>query len=78
VPQIRLTGRVFSVFEASDDMGASCRPLAEQAERPTSFEEVRISTGKMHGAFYMPLTEWVDPVLDWVHGSEAGAGATPR
>ena len=76
--QIRLTGRIFSVFETSDDMGGSCRPLAEQSERPTSFKEVSISTGKMHGTFYLPLPEWVDPVLDWVHGSEADAGATLR
>lgn len=77
-PQIRLTGRIFSVFEASDDLGGTCRPLAEQPERPTSFEEVRISTGKMHGAFYRPLPAWVDPVLDWVHGAAAGTETSPR
>jgi hypothetical protein len=76
--QTRLTGRILSVYEASDELGGTCRPYAEQPERPASFQEIRISTGKRHGAFYMPLTEWVDPVLDWVHGSEAGAGATPR
>lgn len=67
-PQTRLTGRVLSVYEASDSLAGSCGSLAEQPEPPRSFKEIRISTGKSHGAFYLPLPVWVDPVLDWVHG----------
>lgn len=67
-PNIRLTGRVLSVHEASDTLAGTCGPLADQPEPPRSFREIRISTGKLHGAFYMPLPAWVDPVLDWVHG----------
>ncbi|WP_208543194.1 alpha/beta hydrolase [Marilutibacter alkalisoli] len=70
-PNIRLTGRVLSVHEASDTLAGSCESLARQAEQPRSFEEIEISTGKLHGAFYMPLPVWVDPVLDWVHGPAA-------
>lgn len=66
---VRLTGRVLSVYEASDTLAGSCKPLADQAEGPQFFEEIKISTGKLHGAFYMPLPTWVDPVLDWVHGN---------
>lgn len=66
--QIRLTGRVLSVYEASDTLAGSCKPLADQPEQPRSFKEIKISTGKSHGAFYTPLPTWVDPVLDWVHG----------
>jgi hypothetical protein len=66
-PNIRLTGRVLSVYEASDELAGSCRPLADRSEQPLSFNEIEISTGKLHGAFYMPLPAWVDPVLDWVH-----------
>lgn len=65
---LRLTGRVFSVHETSDELAGSCRPLADVAEPPQSFEELTISTGKAHGTFYLPLAAWVDPVLDWVHG----------
>lgn len=65
---IRLTGRVLSVYESSDTLAGSCERLADQPESPRSFREIRISTGKLHGAFYMPLPAWVDPVLDWVHG----------
>jgi hypothetical protein len=43
-----------------------------RSERPQSFEEIAISTGKLHGAFYLPLSEWISPLLDWVHASKAG------
>lgn len=65
-PQHRLTGRVLSVLEASDTLAQSCRPMTEHAEKPAAFEEITISTGKRHGAFYQPRSEWVQPVLDWV------------
>jgi hypothetical protein len=69
-PQLRLTGRVFSVYETSDTLaGHSCKPLTEHPEKPQSFNEISISTGRSHGAFYTPIKEWVNPVLDWVHGN---------
>lgn len=76
-PSLRLTGRILSVYEASDTLGRSCEPLAAQPERPQSFEEIEIATGKAHGAFYLPLSAWVDPVLDWVHGTGGRAHAAP-
>jgi hypothetical protein len=73
-PQLRLTGRVLAIREASDTLaGESCRPLAEQAERPQAFEELQIATGYSHGAFYLPRREWLDPLLDWVHGAPTPA-----
>jgi hypothetical protein len=67
-PQLRLTGRVLSVYETSDTLaGNSCAPLAQHPEKPQSFEEITISTGRSHGAFYTPMKEWVEPVLDWIH-----------
>ncbi len=70
-PQLRLTGRVLSVYETSDTLaGSSCDPLTQHAEKPHSFSEVAISTGKSHGAFYMPIDEWVNPVLVWIHGDD--------
>lgn len=69
-PNIRLTGRILSIYEASDELAGSCAPLADRTERPASFEETRISTGKAHGAFYLPLPAWTEPVLGWVHGAD--------
>lgn len=66
---IRLTGHVLSVYEESDTVSESCKSLADQPEQPKSFKEIKISTGKLHGAFYAPLPAWVNPVLDWVHGA---------
>jgi dienelactone hydrolase len=36
------------------------------SSRLASFEEVAISTGKKHGAFYQPLPEWVGPLRAWI------------
>jgi len=67
---LRLSGRVFSVIETSDTLaGMSCKPYADYPEHPETFEEMRISTGKSHGAFYLPQADWVQPVLKWVHGN---------
>jgi len=66
--QLRLTGHVLAIRETSDTLAnASCRPPSGQDAPPTSFEEIEISTGKSHGAFYQPLEAWTGPVLDWIH-----------
>lgn len=76
-PQLRLTGHVLSIYETSDTLaGDSCAPLADHAEKPESFRELRISTGRSHGAFYMPMKAWVDPVLDWIHGHHRRSGTS--
>ncbi len=62
----RLTGKVLSIFESSDELAYSCREFAEREPRPTSFDELEISTGKRHGAFYQPRREWIGPLLDWI------------
>ena len=69
-PQLRLTGRVLSIYETSDSLaGESCQSLTQHPEKPQSFREISISTGLSHGAFYKPLKEWVDPVLEWISGN---------
>jgi hypothetical protein len=67
VPDVRLTGHVLSVIEKSDTLGRSCKKLAQRNDELGSFQEVKIRTGKEHGAFYLPRQEWLDPVLDWIH-----------
>lgn len=67
--QLKLTGHILSVHETSDSLAGSCKPYASQPDGPVSFKEIAISTGKMHGAFYLPRPEWANPVLDWVHGA---------
>ena len=66
-PELHLSGHVFSIYEASDELGSSCADLANRGNAVTSFRELQISTGKQHGAFYLPYTDWMQPLLNWVH-----------
>jgi uncharacterized protein len=63
-PPVTLGGRVLSLYETSDEVG-SCAKLAQRSAL-TAFEEVAISTGRKHGAFYQPLPDWVRPLKDWI------------
>jgi hypothetical protein len=38
-------------------------------EKPTSFDEIVIDTGRSHGAFYLPRAEWTKPTLDFIHAA---------
>jgi len=66
-PDIKLAGRVLSVYETSDRFG-TCQPLVDHSDKITSFKEIAISTGKEHGAFFTPRKEWITPVLKWIAG----------
>jgi hypothetical protein len=59
-----LAGPVLSIYETTDVVG-SCVELARRSEL-VAFEEIAISTGKRHGAFYQPLPEWLAPLKAWI------------
>jgi len=61
---LKLGGNLLSIYETSDALG-SCGKLAARS-RLESFEEVPISTGKKHGAFFQPLPEWIRPLKAWI------------
>ena len=63
-PGLILGGNLLSVYETSDDLG-SCAKLAARSHL-NSFQEVAISTGKKHGAFFQPMPQWIDPVKTWI------------
>jgi hypothetical protein len=65
--QFEISGQIFSVYEKSDELAGSCRDLAENSLGISSFDEIEITTGKEHGAFYQPNPLWVEPVLNWIH-----------
>jgi hypothetical protein len=71
LPGINLSGRVLSIYETSDDFG-SCRPLAEASTGVSSFEEIALSTGRQHGAFYTADPLWLDPVIEWTLAARGG------
>ena len=62
---VKIYGNVYSMFETSDSVG-SCQFLADRSGDVQSFTESSISTGKDHGAFYKPLSEWIVPVKAWI------------
>ena len=68
--RLRLTGRVLSLYETSDDLCGSCASLAARPEVPARFEETALSTGLSHGAFYRADDRWLLPTLDWAHDGE--------
>jgi hypothetical protein len=65
----RLTGRVLSIFDPSDEIGGSCEQLRDRSPAIVAYREVRLSTGLGHGFVYRPLREWVQPVREWVLSS---------
>ena len=61
----RFTGEVLSIYDASDDIGESCRPIAARSPKLQRFEEIRLQTGLGHGVIYRPLASWIGPSIRW-------------
>ncbi len=64
--ELRLTGRVLSIYESSDSVGVSCRPLFDRSLDAVELEEIRVETGFRHGAFYEPRPSWLVPTRRWI------------
>lgn len=63
---LRVWGRILSVYEESDDVGRSCAELFAKAGATGTRSEIRINVGEQHGTFFRPHIEWLDPVRRWV------------
>ena len=72
-PEIKLYGRILSIYETSDQVG-SCQFLLDRREVSLNVREIAISTGKEHGAFYRPVKPWVEPLADWLKEGHANSG----
>jgi len=77
-PPLELKGRIFSIYEASDPVAGSCEEMFSDSVVAPELEELEISLGGGHGAFYRPAPEWIDPVVDWVRRGGKGAGTASR
>jgi len=62
---IKMHGAFLSVYETTDGAN-TCEKLKSRSPKLISFDEISISTGKEHGAFYRPISEWVIPVKQWI------------
>lgn len=63
---LRVWGRILSVYEASDEDGRSCASLFTRSGSTGERSEVQINTGEQHGAFFRPRAEWLGPVRRWI------------
>jgi dienelactone hydrolase len=63
-------GRILSIYEETDEVGRSCAQLFAKSTGKGERKEIKIETGKSHGAFYQPRKEWIDPALAWARGSK--------
>lgn len=70
MPRLELTGRILSVYEASDTIAGSCAKALAGSEIGPVFEEIRIETGRGHGAFYRPDPAWLEPTLAWCRAED--------
>ncbi len=62
---IKVVGRILSLYETTDTIGLSCAPLIAKSPDVTAYKQIPLSTGKQHGAFYLPTDEWVQPLKEW-------------
>jgi hypothetical protein len=68
-PPISLSGRLLSIYETTDTLG-SCQQLGSRSQL-ASFDEISITTGRKHGAFYTPLEEWINPIREWIRDRDS-------
>jgi hypothetical protein len=74
---LSLHGDVLSVYEASDPIGQTCRPLFEVSPELGKWREIRLETGLGHGFIFRPLNVWVKPAVAWVQGCDAPVTECP-
>jgi hypothetical protein len=70
LPPIKFCGNILSVYERSDDIAGSCTPIKNRSSKLIPhYKEIELNTGLKHGFLYQPLTEWVQPVIQWANGN---------
>jgi hypothetical protein len=62
---LKLTGRVLSIYDKGDDQFGSCSALFKTGGEDLVSDEIVLTLGKGHGAFYSPRKEWVEPMVKW-------------
>lgn len=67
-PDLRVAGRILSIYETSDSLGHSCAPMFARARPGSRVRELAVSLGKGHGTFFVPREAWLGPVIAWARG----------
>ena len=63
---LKVAGRILSIYEATDDIGRSCQDLFGKSPGPGERAEIEVHVGEQHGTFYRVHRQWLDPLLRWV------------
>jgi hypothetical protein len=63
-------GRLLSIREASDGIVGSCDILFARAPPSVERDEIVLSLGGGHGAFFRPHPEWIQPAIHWATAGE--------
>ena len=69
-PDLHVTGRLLSLYEASDSLGVSCAPMFARRGAGSQVREIRLSVGLGHGTFFQPRSAWLTPAVAWARGRE--------
>jgi hypothetical protein len=65
-PDVKLSGRILSLYDSSDELAGSCQEAFDSASKPLNTKEIKLDTGLGHGAFYRPMRQWIDPMTEWI------------
>ena len=67
----RLSGRVLSVYEKSDEFGHSCAAFfAKGAPALREHRELALDLGINHAFLYTPRKEWLEPAIEWARAGK--------
>jgi hypothetical protein len=69
--QPRLSGRVLSIYEATDTFGQSCHRFFERAGNLTEHDEIKLTLGIGHSFLYTPNPAWLKPAAEWIRRASA-------
>lgn len=61
----KLTGRVLSIYEASDTIGGPCPENETLSAATTTFTQIRTDTGLDHGFLFSADAVWATPATNW-------------
>lgn len=63
---IRLSGRILSIYETSDELGTTCKPFFARAGKLTETKEIALHLGIAHAFLYTPRADWMRPAVNWI------------
>jgi hypothetical protein len=69
-PELRVSGRLLSLFETTDSLGVSCAPMFEHRKPESVANEIPLSLGLGHGTFFVPRPAWLVPAVNWAKGQD--------